>query len=82
MGTRERRWRSMRRRAATLARECHAAARAPGDRRALVGRGLLLLAGLLYALVAAATGRGGNDALLAHAGMPHAERALSPRRGY
>ena len=55
----------MRRRAATLARECHAAARAPGDRRALVGRGLLLLAGLLSALVAAATGRGGNDALLA-----------------
>ena len=55
----------MRRRAATLARECHAAARAPGDRRALVGRGLLLLAGLLCALVAAATGRGGNDALLA-----------------
>ena len=48
----------MRRRAATLARECHAAARAPGDRRALVGRGLLLLAGLLCALVAAATGRG------------------------
>ena len=55
----------MRRRAATLARECHAAARVPGDRRALVGRGLLLLAGLLCALVAAATGRGGNDALLA-----------------
>ena len=55
----------MRRRAATLARACHAGARTPGGGRVLIGRGLVLLAGLLCALVAAAVaaGRGGTDAL-------------------
>ncbi len=58
----------MRRRAATLARACHAGARTPGGGRVLIGRGLVLLAGLLCALVAAAVaaGRGGTDALHAH----------------